>query len=570
MGAEYRLRTLCVPEVRSSGICNTFLMVQGVEGQLHKAPGISGLMSAALVSYSLILSGIVTVTSSGENLAASFGPIDDHEPLSWLSSDGRLGFGAFWPTLIDRTEVGSWPEGSRFRPVYYLLRVGQAVAFGDEPLAWYLSVMVAFTVALTAAGLATAVLLDWVGRWQEPITRKLMLLVSASLGIGLFAGLDAWSGIVTRLGPAELAGLMFSVLGLLGILLLVRTGQRWWWWVVLPATTASALSKETFVLLPVAAFLTGAYLYVARGRKVIDALCVLVALAPLALLLPVVTGPSESTYVGDDAFTRVAPGLGFMFQVAPLYWIAGAGALICAFALWVLACGRLDWSASAYVLALILWSIALQFVDAIFYGGEYTHARYWAVFGLAKTLQVVGTLALSLAVVRRAQGVLFWSALGILVIGVMLTVRLLAAALQEYGEIQTEAAVNSMTSQQFSSDINALVETLSENPGSDLVVVVPASTEYEPAVAILQEVQRRSQSDILSYLLPALNEVDVESELGSLIIDASQLGSKEWKLSPWLERDDQATAVCAFINRYPFSLYPCSFELAHVVRARGM
>ena len=566
--------TTCNCQEESDGggdvICETTVVTRGAAIRRHTGEVVSGPTLFVLAAYSLIFAGVTTVLSTRANLNAVFGPIDDHEPLTWLNSDGRLGWRSFWTTAVDRTEIGQWPDSSRFRPVYYLSRVGQAVLFGDAPQTWYLSVMLAFLLTLAAGGMATGLLLDWAGRWTNPLVRRAMLIISASVGILLVVGLDAWSGIVTRLGPAELPGLLLSIWGLLGILLLVRTQSRWWWLLVLPSLTGAALSKETFVLAPAVALLTGAYLYFARGHRIVDALCGLGGLLSPILLIPVLAGSVGPTYVGEVSSDRVAAGVDFLLKVVPLYWLPGVVGLALAYLVWVVAYGRFQRWTSLYVLTLLLWTLLLQFVDVIIYGGEYFHPRYWAIFGLAKILQVLGALALSLGALRSSQGLMFWCSAVALVLALLMTGRLAESAFREIGQIRAEARANSVATQEFMADLDSLLAALARHEPSQLIIVVPTSAEYEPTVAILRGVERRSLRDIGFYLLPAMTATDSQSPLGGVIVEAAQNGFPSLNVRPWPEFDSNMNVVCVFINDEPHPIGPCRGYPWQEVRARGM
>src|SRR5829696_837703 len=65
---------------------------------------------AAVLSSSLVCALII-----GSRLDTPFGPIDDHEPLRWMGSDGRLQITEAWPTFR-RSEVGEWGSSGRWRP----------------------------------------------------------------------------------------------------------------------------------------------------------------------------------------------------------------------------------------------------------------------------------------------------------------------------------------------------------------------------------------------------------------------------------------------------------------------
>ena len=110
------------------------------------------LLSVAAFATALVSAFVVASWATGPSFTAKFGPVDDHEPLDWMGSDGHLPWSEFWTTFIHKTEVGQWGASGRWRPAYYLLRVGETAAFGDNPWAWYACVLVMFAGACALLG----------------------------------------------------------------------------------------------------------------------------------------------------------------------------------------------------------------------------------------------------------------------------------------------------------------------------------------------------------------------------------------------------------------------------------
>lgn len=73
----------------------------------------SALGHWALFTTALVFASAFVFVSLSSLLAANFGPVDDHEPLKWMGSDGALSPSEFVPTLL-QTEVGQWGHSSAF------------------------------------------------------------------------------------------------------------------------------------------------------------------------------------------------------------------------------------------------------------------------------------------------------------------------------------------------------------------------------------------------------------------------------------------------------------------------
>ena len=183
------------------------------------------------------------------NFRTVFGPIDDHEPLSWLDSEGNLSPSQFFNVLIGRTEVGDFGESSRFRPSYYFVRVGQTTLFGDDPALWYFFAFVLFVTPIALLAFATWL---WVALGlgqQRPLLEITIAVAATSAGVILFGSVGAWTGIVTRLGPSELLAMFGVSVILVSSTFLVGNASGWWWVPALTGTVLAVGSKENFLLL---------------------------------------------------------------------------------------------------------------------------------------------------------------------------------------------------------------------------------------------------------------------------------------------------------------------------------
>lgn len=165
---------------------------------------------------------------------AQFWVIDDHEIIAMRQTfiESKVGL---WQSLYDMllaTEVGHFPNGSRFRPFYYFVRIVKSILFENNSTVWFIFQTTVFFMALLAFGQAIKNTLP------TAITALAMVLL-ASLPFNL----DMWS----RLGPGENGAFFFFMLFFLG---LSRLGKNTWAWpICCLAATAAMGYKENFILL---------------------------------------------------------------------------------------------------------------------------------------------------------------------------------------------------------------------------------------------------------------------------------------------------------------------------------
>jgi hypothetical protein len=118
-------------------------------------------------------------------LNSSFGLIDDHE-IIWFIYEFNTNRDIL--KILNNTEFGLSSDISRFRPVYYFLRVLESVLWGNNPFSWYLTrFIIALLFSLTFAYTVSKLFPNY-------LSTILIVVVLSS---------KYWSDIFTRLGPSE-------------------------------------------------------------------------------------------------------------------------------------------------------------------------------------------------------------------------------------------------------------------------------------------------------------------------------------------------------------------------------
>lgn len=229
---------------------------------------------------------------------ATLGMIDDHEILRFLGPDRSLSPTEIPGLLISSTEVGQWGEVSRFRPVYYALRMLEASVFGDAAPAWYVARIIATVlIALTFAALALAAVRTWT------TTRAGRVAAAAFCGFVALSvvTLPSLPDMIMRLGPSEVyVGIGLAILAT-GAALAWRSSSSVVGWVLLPLGLIIAVgSKEDVVILVVPFIALYVLRFASMGRRPLVLALGAVAVAFAAFVgLGVVLGSAHS---GGDIY----------------------------------------------------------------------------------------------------------------------------------------------------------------------------------------------------------------------------------------------------------------------------
>jgi hypothetical protein len=507
----------------------------------------AGAVTALLASFTVAVG--IAVAALYRTWDARFGPIDDHEPLRWMGSDGSLGVDEWWSTFWS-TEVGDWGSGGRFRPAYYAVRVTQTVLFGDSPRLWYAFAAALFIVGCVLIGCSIAI---WAVVAAAPRTpRAQMLVCGCAAGAGTFmaCGLFAWTGMVGRLGPSEPLGIVGTGVALLALTLRVVCRNTAWWWPALAGLTVAVFSKESFASLAVILPTVGWYSYVHLGRHKTDVVAGIAALVPpivlAAVLVPALARNDGDVYGRGVGFDRFSNALDTLFDPGMRHWTLSTCVAVVA---WLVAARTTVKSTAprCLFLALVLWPTAAVVLDAFLYAGNYNSARYRTMFDLAIMLQFVAAVCLLLASARRSTR---WDnpvALVCLAVAAVVTLGLVGRAVANVRATEAIATANAEASVGYQRALDEFMSVADETETAPIAVVVSRGIDFEAGIATLNEVWRRSGGSHPLYLVldqVSLGPPTVLAELKSL----SEKGDENWHIRPVAEISGARDLPCIAIN----------------------
>jgi hypothetical protein len=534
------------------------------------------LLSLTAFAAALVSAFSVATWATRASFGAKFGPIDDHEQLIWMGPDGHLPWSQFWSTFIDKTEVGHWGHTGRFRPAYYFLRVGETVVFGDHPRAWYAGVLVLFAIACALLGYTASL---WLWRAVDGTPAWLngpAVVISAAVGSFLFAGLYAWSGIVGRLGPAELLGLAAAGVVLLSLTKLSLGCPRWWWIPALLGVTASTFSKESFFSLGLAFPLVGTYSYLSFGRRQRDLVAGFAGLLPAALLAlilaPTLLHSQHDVYGTSIGGSRFSAALSALDHAPLRRSLDSVGVLLLAWLAIALTLPADRRRLAGFLLAIVVWLFSCVFLDDWFYGGSYPLPRYRALPDLVITVQLIGAVCLSIAAVRRARGALGPVAIVAVVslaLSSLFVLRLLPASDSNLHLTRATAVHNATTSDEYQSGLSKTLARLAAQHKPPVAVVAAVGSDYEPAFAVLNELARQTRDGLHEYLIVVGPSARTDPGLATLD-RISRRGQRDWHTRPVGELARKPGAVCVFLNERPYQVAGCRRGDAIRLVAAGM
>ncbi len=454
----------------------------------------------------------------GANLRAQWWIIDDHE-IMWIIGTGeRLSIQQYVPKLM-QTELNPRSQFPRFRPVDYVLKLGEAMIWGKDPTPWYLLRICLFAFL----GLALwYVMARWIG-----------LVLSGFLSV--FAlGAAYWADIVARLGASEIYGAFGLALFVLGAERLRRRGRQSAGWILLGlGTIVGAGSKENFLFLviPLLALLAwsawehtaGKIAWLAAASAVAFSVWIAVVTTRRVALLGADVYNSSSD-VGMR-LTGVLRGLAqpSLIAVGVLPWLF--------FGLYILARNRQPalsrLSGIAGMCTLLILAVVLS--QLFFYNGDWPVGnRYdfpgmlaWplALFVLVWYFQrLTATLQLPKGLLRVAR--------------VTILMLCLLAAVSRVGDVRyvrQSSLDNVRRTVRFTQEIAALSELAKEHPGYAFVFTANDTWDYEPVFSYPRflAAQGVAASNYLLWNAAAApsDETAFQASLSQQLAEASEAGS---------------------------------------------
>ena len=521
----------------------------------------SRLRGAAGYLTSLVTASLVAFLLTRKNLQAQFGPVDDHEPLRWMGSDGVLPLSEVIPTLIGDTELGTFGEASRFRPSYYLVRVFQTALFGSDVLSWYVSVLLAYVVASSLFGYA-------ISRWASvtaaaitpsPRVRFWVSLASPICGTLLVISLHAWSGIVTRLGPSELLAMLGAGLATLSATVLLEGRNSSWWIPLIVGVITAVLAKEVMLpwgLLPlVIAYQRVSFGDSHRSLQLASLLGLFSIAVVLAAVLPPVLRGDTAGYGSLEEGSRLALTMQGLFSVYPTYWLPALTALLTSFAvfsrLWLRRDPRLIWTLLLLVLLSVMWFV----YDAFVYSGTYELVRYNVVWQLVKVLWISAAMCLSAIALAFARTLIVRFVTGTVVLfSSVLLISALADVPHRMGAIMNASIENANYTSRYQHQIQLLSKTVNRNPGAAVIIVQRSEVNIEGVRAVEQEIEHRFEYSREVFILFDPRHPDFDKLSGDAVDRPTSHANEGPALFELSENDPR---VCAFILSDPGGVDVC-------------
>ena len=433
-----------------------------------------------------------------------------------------------------------------------------------------------FTGACAVLGYVAAVWLSTAVDGSRAWICWSVMLVGSAAGSFLFAGLYAWSGIVARLGPSELLGLLATGVVLLSLTKLsLGLGRQWWIPALLGVITAT-FAKESFFSLALAFPLVATYSYVAFGRRKTDLVAGLLGLLP-ALVLGVVLAPtllrSQRDVYGADVGSGRLRGAISALDEPPLRlsFLAGGVVLLAWFAMTV-TMPTAERRVPTFLLAVIVWLFACVFLDAWFYGGNYSLPRYRAIPDLVITVQFIGAACLSIVAIRRGRRQtrpVLVLAIASVVASSSLIARLAQVSASNLHRTHETAIYHAATSNDYQLGLSEALARLAVESKPTVAVVATNGSDYEPAYAVLNELARRSGDRFRQYLIVE-NPSHRTDGLLHAMAGISEGIAPGWHTRPVSELVGTENAVCIFLNEDPRPVDGCRTGDGIRLIAQGM
>ncbi len=493
---------------RGSGRASAVALALATVGAAYASPAIERWLKAHRALWPLIvaISLVVVYSLIGSLLDAGWSPIDDHELVRYLGSDGRLGILEI-PSLLMETEVGR-PGGNlpRYRPSYYTVRLIETALWGNSPRAWYGSHLAMFAISVAFGW-------RFFARWIGVVPGGVLVLYMLTYNF--------WADLWSHLGAGEAYGVLGTALYLEGMAGLARPRQsphdgslsaRGSWALLGVGGWLAMGSKENFLVMLIPVWVLAALLW-RRGRLARTGMVTLAFLTAYGgLIASAVTLSLLGT--GVDVYEKpVTPGgrlglvlLGFERAVGPLaWWHAGIGLIVAVAVAGLLARGQSRWGYGPVSRAALLASgfVALYVSQFVFYNGQWPAPlavpRYSFPGVLARPLLVVTAAVVGLELLKRLR-----TPRGLVrAIGAGLVAVLLVLALDTgWASVKEASQAQALATRDWTSRLDRIAARLRHDPARAVVVVSHDIWDFEPIFAIPPFLTARGVKNPLYLLTP--------------------------------------------------------------------
>jgi hypothetical protein len=428
--------------------------------------------------FSLLFSIVLVMVLFGANLQAKWGPIDDHEIMSYLGIDQNVSITEI-PALALSTEAGRPGETLRYRPIYQALRVTETATWGNNPQLWY-----AFRLLILISALFITL----------KLIKPVMGFVPASLLVVYLMTYQMWVDMFSRLGPSEtytVIGLALYALSIVRIASSAANNQpiaQKWILIWLLSTVLCVGSKENYVLLAVPNVVLYGYLIFMKRVNVFITLAFGISLLWTVFVAGAFLTAISNT--GTDVYgtaTTVSSRLG-VFNLglrhihSKLMVLAGAGLTV--FAIWLYLSKYTDKTVlknTIIELLIIASCLAVFLSQFVFYNADWpNHSRY-DFPGVLAIPTFFASLLLYLKYLLETfkvqpvivRGLKYGVLAGVIFITVM----------RGFVAIQVKVSQNVERTQAYTANIERQAQTLQQNPNRVVVVESGNPWDYEPVFA---------------------------------------------------------------------------------------
>lgn len=503
--------------------------------------------SGFLLYLLLALPTLFSVTSRLPLLRGKLGLIDDHEYISFLA---RAGSGETFGAVLSSTEIGDYPNGERFRPVYYAFRVFEALLFQTEGLfyyGWRLFLLALLMSLLTLLGY-------WVIRRYSRFGSATSALLASVFGL-FYASSSSFDDIVTRLGPSELYALLGAVTMLAGLIFFLRAESK----THLPLITMllgwimAAGSKENFLalilLFPLLFLRQGSSSQVRRLALAVTAAGFGFGGFILSGFLPGVLDSDGDVYgQGRDLLATFGA-----VSVLPKFWLS----LFLAIVMFVISFSRVAlrslrlFSVISFTPSIVFLSEAFFYQNELMSFGSFVPARYGALTDLAFLVSLMFALVFVANLLdKNAMETAQKYSTATFVVGLFLFSN-------PFGFVQ-DFFLASGKADYLSAQYQQIAQVggfLSEGQASQTVIIVDEPYDYERLMSVIIFLNYLSSSDTVEHFavvnIPETNYSPLEQDLARQLQDESLNASAGLGVLPLDQLDTSLPFLCLHFGQAP-------------------
>ncbi|MEE8575174.1 MAG: hypothetical protein V3T30_07160 [Thermodesulfobacteriota bacterium] len=467
------------------------------------------------------------------NLYADWGIIDDHKVLFYLGPDGKLKLGEI-PGMLFSTEVGKFGVASRFRPSYFILLLTECFLWGNSPITWYLVRLIVLVLSISIC---------W---WL--VQRKVGLFAGAVFTLYLLT-FSFWSRMWTRLLTAEIYAVFGVALFSLGFANLYASSEdgeggegkgspRDWILLFVGAFIAMGVKENFLILLLPAAILF--VVFIKRRALGVFSLASLALIFGYGIFIASAIVVALSREKVDIYQNPVNASDRLSLIGTPLIHLVLNNYFLILFAALMLAVffiyrhlkskgeshrAKLLLSSYSVYLIAFLALLILYISQYVFYNG------HWPV---GNRYDFPGVLAMPffylfsvVFILRMATLVKSSGAVRIAILTVFSLALVYSIYVAGFSEIREASRANGEASTEFSLKLSRIVETLSRDKRSNLLLVINDPVYYEHLVSVPRFLRARGVENPLYLWVPEFPAETVASEKNRLLAEHLKFYSRK-------------------------------------------